>query len=210
MLIGVAFLAGLTEWASGVVKSLGYPGVALLIALENVFPPIPSELVLPLTGFLVGRGEFSLMPALIAATVGSLVGALAIYGVGYVVGEDRVRAFIGKYGRYLLVGEDDLDRAHDWFERHGWLAVLLCRMVPGLRSVISLPAGVERMSIVPFVLLTTLGSAIWNGVLIGAGWWLGDQWDLVSDYLEIVQYVIIGIAVVAIGWFIVSRTREHA
>jgi membrane protein DedA with SNARE-associated domain len=202
-------LGGLAGWARNIVESMGYLGIALLVALENVFPPIPSELILPLAGFLVHEGDFNYLLALAAATAGSVGGALALYGLGRWLGEDHVRQFVRKRGAFLLVGEDDLDRARDWFERHGSGTVFFCRLVPGLRSLISLPAGVERMSLSRFVAWSTAGSGIWNAALIGAGWWLGSQWESLSRYMEIIQYGLLGLIAAAIGWFVWRRTRAR-
>ena len=196
------------EWAERVVETLGYPGLALLIALENVFPPIPSEVMLPLAGFLSGQGKLWLPAAILAATVGSVAGALALYGVGAWLGEQRLRGLVRRFGHWFALDEDDLDRADAWFQRHGTKAVLFGRVIPVVRSLISIPAGVNRMALPSFVLYSALGSGIWNSVLIGAGWWLGDRWERVSQYVEYLQYALLIAAIAAISWFLTSRRRQ--
>lgn len=187
------------------VQAWGYPGIVLFILLETVLPVIPSELILPLAGFLAGRGHLWLPGAIVAATVGSVSGASIIYGAGRWYGDDRLRRHVRCWGRYLLLREDDLDRAHGWFERHGTAAVLVGRLVPGVRSLISLPAGVTRMSPSVFLLYTTLGSVAWNTLLIGLGWWLGSRWRQVDGYVSYLQYAVALLALAAIAWLVWRR-----
>jgi membrane protein DedA with SNARE-associated domain len=194
-------LENLTEWATDVVERLGYLGVAMLVALENVFPPIPSEVVLGLAGYTAARGDASLVGMIIAATIGSVVGALVLYGLAAAVGPVRVRAITIRYGGWIGFGEADLDRAEVWFDRRSRSAVLVCRCVPLIRSLISIPAGFRRMPLAAFTFFTLLGSLVWNTILIVAGYLLAEQWDKVLDYTEPFQYLvlaIIGVAVVAI------------
>jgi len=188
-----------------IVNTFGYIGIAALVALETVFPPIPSELILPLAGFLSGQGELTLWGVILCATIGSVVGALILYFIARWFGHDRLRALLGRYGKYFLLKEGDLDRAEGWFERHSNKAVLLGRLVPGVRSVISLPAGVTGMPLVPFLIYTTIGSAIWNSALVGAGWALGNRWDQVSGVVGYMQYVVVLLILLAILWFAWSR-----
>ena len=199
--------ATLGEWVTGIVESLGYVGVAVLIALETIFPPIPSELILPLTGFLTGQGRMWLPGAIVAATVGSVVGALALYGLGAWLGEDRLRGLVARFGTYLQVDEEDLDRANRWFGKHGGKAVLIGRLVPVIRSLVSIPAGVRRMSLWSFVLYTAIGSSLWNSLLIGLGWWLGARWQVARQYAQYVEYVVLATLVLAIVWFVAKRKR---
>lgn len=198
-------LGGLTSWVTDVVESFGYAGVAFMIALENLVPPIPSEIVLPLAGFLVGQGRFSFLPMVLAATIGSVVGALTLYALGAWLGDYRVRYLFRKFGRFVLMDETDLDKSREWFGRHGTKAVLLGRLVPGIRSLISIPAGLVGMSLGQFVLYTAIGSTVWNTTLISLGWALGNQWDKVEDYTSILQYIVIVIAAVVGLWFVWSR-----
>jgi membrane protein DedA with SNARE-associated domain len=200
----------LSGWVTDVIDALGYPGVAFLVALENVFPPIPSEVVLPLSGFVAGRGDASLIGMIIAATVGSVVGALALYGLAAWIGRENLHRFVGRWGRWFQVKPDDLARAEDWFDRRANAAVLLGRCVPLIRSIVSIPAGFRRMPLVPFIVSTTVGSLAWNVALIGAGALLGDRWETVGDYVGILQWVVIAAIVAAVAWFLWRRLGARA
>ncbi|UQA36931.1 DedA family protein [Streptomyces sp. HNA39] len=195
---------GIAGWATGLVETFGGPGAGFAIALENLFPPLPSEIILPLTGFAVAQGVLSLASALFWTTLGSVVGAVALYGLGAVFGRERMHAL---WARLPLVKASDLVRTEEWFARHGTKAVLLGRMVPVFRSLISVPAGVERMPLPVFVALTTAGSLVWNTVLVLAGYWLGDSWDVVGTYVGIMSKVVLGAAVLAVTWYVVTRLR---
>jgi membrane protein DedA with SNARE-associated domain len=176
-------LGDLSGWVADVIESLGYWGLALLVALESMFPPIPSEIVLPLAGFLTGQGRMNYFLAVGAATAGSVTGALVLYGVGSYFGEHRVRAIVRSRGRWLGFKEEDVDKADEWFDKNGGIAVMTGRVIPIVRSLISIPAGLRRMALPRFVLYTMLGSLIWNSLLIGAGWILGDNWEQVEHYV---------------------------
>lgn len=198
---------GLTGWVMDIVDRLGEFGVAVLTLLETVFPPIPSEVVLPLAGYLANRGRLDLLAVLIASTAGVLAGALLLYGLGAKLGEERTTALLAKLP---LLDLDDLQRASDWFRRHGGTAVFTGRLVPGVRSFISLPAGTSRMSLPKFVLLTTVGSALWNSLLIGAGYALGTQYRLVEQYSSVLDVAAIVAVVLAIGLLIRRRVRKRS
>ncbi|MEU7702745.1 MULTISPECIES: DedA family protein [unclassified Streptomyces] len=195
---------GVAGWAIDLVDTLGGPGAGLAIALENLFPPLPSEVILPLTGFAAGQGVLSLASALFWTTLGSVVGAVALYGLGVLFGRERMHAL---WGKLPLVKASDLVRTEEWFARHGTKAVLLGRMVPIFRSLISVPAGVERMPLPLFVLLTTVGSLVWNSVLVLAGYWLGDRWDLVEVYVGFLSKAVLVLVVVAVAVYAVVRLR---
>ncbi|MBZ5735690.1 DedA family protein [Nocardioides sp. TRM66260-LWL] len=199
-------LTGVAAWAVDLMERLGPVGAGVAIALENLFPPLPSELILPLAGFTASRGEFSLLAAIVATTIGSVVGALVLYGIGARVGRDRVHALCV---RLPLVEEADLVRTEEWFARHGRTAVLLGRMVPVFRSLVSLPAGVERMPLVTFTLLTLAGSAIWNSIFVLVGYELGEQWHRVEPVVGLVQAGL-GLLVggVVLRW-VVRRVRRQ-
>lgn len=207
---GPAELDGVAGWAVGLMETLGGPGAGLVVALENLFPPIPSEIILPLAGFTAAQGSFSLLSAILWTTAGSVVGALVLYELGRVVGRDRVKHLAGKLP---LVNENDIDVAERWFLRHGPKAVFFGRMLPIIRSAISVPAGVERMPLLQFLLYTTAGSAIWNTLFITAGYQLGERWTEVERYAEVLQWVVIAVALGLVGWFVVSRVvrrqRSH-
>ncbi|MFJ8824005.1 DedA family protein [Streptomyces sp. NPDC102467] len=195
---------GIAGWAADLVDVLGGPGAGLAIALENLFPPLPSEVILPLTGFAAGQGAISLASALFWTTLGSVVGAAILYWIGRVVGRDRMYAL---WARIPLVKVSDLERTEAWFQRHGTKAVLLGRMVPIFRSLISVPAGVERMPLPVFLSLTALGSLVWNSVLVLAGYWLGDQWDLVETYVGVLSKIVLAAVIVAVVTYLAVRLR---
>ncbi len=199
--------SGLSGLVVGIVQRLGAVGAGLLTLLETVFPPIPSEVVLPLAGYLAGRGDLDFVAVLVAATVGSVLGALLLYLAGLRLGRDRATALLC---RLPLVDERDVLRAEQWFDRHGQTAVLAGRLVPGVRSLVSLPAGAERMPLGRFTLLTTLGSLVWNTLLVGAGALLGRQWQVVERYADVLNYVVTGAVVLLVGWFVVRRLRRRA
>ena len=182
-------LADLARWTGDVVYSLGYLGVAALIALQNLFPPVPSALILPLAGFLVGQGRFSFLPVLLAATTGSVSSALVFYAVGRHIGEERLRKVVGRFGRY------------------GGKAVLFGRLVPGVGTFVSVPAGLARMPVLRFVACTAMGNALWNGTFIGLGWALGTRWQLAQRYLHAFEYALLAAAVAGLLWFLGRRWR---
>ncbi|MET8056841.1 DedA family protein [Streptomyces microflavus] len=195
---------GIAGWATGLVETFGGPGAGFAIALENLFPPLPSEIILPLTGFAASQGVLSLASALFWTTLGSVVGAVALYTIGAVFGRERMHAL---WAKLPLVKASDLVRTEEWFARHGTKAVLLGRMVPVFRSLISVPAGVERMPLPVFVGLTTAGSLVWNTLLVMAGYWLGDRWDVVGTYVGLVSKVVLGLAALALIFYVVMRAR---
>lgn len=177
----------------------------MLMVLSNLFLPIPSQVVLPLAGFLVGRGDLSFPLVLLAATAGTLTSALAMYYLGRRLGEERVRWFVRRLGRYAPVGESTLDRAHRRFERHGGAAVTISFLIPGVGNLVSLPAGLEGMPVRRFVAHAILGSGLWNAALIGAGWALGSRWQAVREYVPYVEYAVLAVAVGAAAWFFWRR-----
>ena len=200
-------LTGVAGWAVHLMETLGVVGAAIAIALENVFPPLPSEVILPLAGFTASQGSFGLVEAIAWTTVGSVVGAAVLYLVGALIGRERTRALVG---RIPLVSLSDVDRSEAFFTRHGRTAVFVGRMVPVFRSLISIPAGVERMPVGTFLLLTAAGSAIWNTIFVCAGYLLGENWHLVDQYAGIFQWVVIAVIAGVVLWFIVSRLRVRA
>jgi membrane protein DedA with SNARE-associated domain len=198
-------LDGIVGWVVDLMETLGAPGVGLAIALENVFPPLPSEVFLPLAGFAASRGELSLVAAIVWTTIGSVVGALALYGIGAALGRDRLCAIAEKMP---LVDVGDIHKAEAWFARHGAKAVFFGRMVPLVRSMISVPAGVERMNIGLFLALTAAGSLIWNSVFVVAGYQLGENWHIVESYAGILSRVVLVAVAIAVVVFVVLRIRR--
>jgi len=199
-------LTGIAGFVVDVVERLGAPGIGVMVALESIFPPIPSEVVLPLGGFLAGRGRAGVVEVVVWATLGSIVGALVLYAVGAVFGERRVRALVA---RIPLVDVADVDRGRAWFDHHGDAAVLGGRMIPGVRSLISLPAGIERMPLGRFVALTTLGSLGWNALLVGLGYVLGERWETVGRWSDVISNGIVLVLIGAIGIVALRRWRSR-
>lgn len=201
-------LDGLTQFARDAVTAAGYPGIAGVMLLETVFPPIPSEIVLPLAGYEVQRGGLAFVPVVLVSTLGSLLGAFVLYGLGRWGG----RPLVLRFGRVLRVGEADLDRADRWFARWGDRVVFAGRMVPLARSVVSIPAGTMRMPLPRFTVLTAVGSLVWNLVLIGAGYQLGARWEeatrLVGRYSTVAYVLIVAGLVVGVFWLV--RRRKTA
>lgn len=201
-------LSNLAQWVQDVIESLGYLGVALLVIAENLFPPIPSEIVLPFAGFVARRGDGSVVVMVLASTVGSVVGALVLYAIAAAIGPERIHTFVVRFGKWFGVKEADMVRAEEWFDRRSTVAVLVGRCVPLIRSLVSIPAGFRRMRFVPFIVLTAVGSAVWNVALIGAGAALGDQWDVVGDYVGVFQWLVIAVIVAVVIRFAVKRIQS--
>lgn len=197
---------GITGWATDLMAALGAPGAGVIVALENVFPPIPSEVILPLAGFAAGRGEFSVLSAVLWTTGGSIVGAWALYLVGMLAPEHRVRKALSTLP---MVHVADVERAEAWFDDHGRSAVFLGRMVPGVRSLVSIPAGARRMPWYEFLLFTAAGSLIWNSVFIYGGYALGSRWGLVEQYAGLFQIVVIVALVSLVGFMVLRRYRKR-
>lgn len=202
-------LGDLATWVQDIIERLGAVGVALLVILENVFPPIPSEIVLPFAGFVAQRGDGSVVVMIVAATVGAVIGALILYYVAALIGPVRLGVFIAKFGKWFGVKPADLIRAEQWFDRHAVAAVLLGRCVPLIRSVVSVPAGFRRMPLVPFIAYTALGSAVWNTALIGAGAVLGNQWENVEPYVAILQWLVLAAIALFLTWFVYGKIRRR-
>ncbi|MGI9084673.1 MAG: DedA family protein [Aeromicrobium sp.] len=196
---------GLTGWTVDLMDRLGLFGAALAVSLDNFFPPIPSEIILPLAGFAASQGTFSLTGALVATTIGSVFGAVVLYWLGRGFGRERA---VLVFDRTPLLKVSDLERTEAWFAKHGAKAVFFGRMVPIFRSLISIPAGVERMNVATFTLLTTLGSFIWNFIFVYAGFRLGENWDRVEPYAEWFQRIVIVSVVVLMVAFVVVRVRD--
>jgi membrane protein DedA with SNARE-associated domain len=191
-------LATVNAWVLNLISTLGYPGLGLVMFLENVFPPIPSEIILPLAGSLTNQGNFSLAGITLVGMLGSVAGAWVFYGIGYWFDEKRVRFLIQTYGKWFLLSTPDLDRALIWFQRYGPWVVFFGRMIPMVRSLISIPAGLSRMNWAKFTLYTALGTACWSFLLALAGQTLGKNWGQVETYLasyEAVVWVVLGCGV---------------
>lgn len=200
------------EWIISFMEEFGYWGIFLMIMLENVFPPIPSEIVLAFGGFMTTQTDITVTGVIISSTIGAVAGALILYYLGKLLNFERLEKIVDRWGYLLRTKKEDVHKANQWFERYGVWTVFFCRMVPILRSLISVPAGMGRMNLPVFLLFTTLGSAIWNTVLVNVGAALGSQWSKVLEYMSVYQDIIIVIlgilAVVFVIWFIRNRMSK--
>jgi membrane protein DedA with SNARE-associated domain len=193
------------DFIQTVIEAIGYLGVALLMIIENIFPPIPSEVIMLFAGFLTSNGQLSFAGIVIAGVIGSVVGTLPFYYLGFKIGEKRLMNWADEHGHWLMINADDIDRASDWFSQHGKTAVLFCRLVPGVRTLISLPAGVQKMNLVTYLLLTFIGTTVWVGLLAYLGQYLKQNYSAVSRYLDPISYVIIGGMLL---WYVVHVIRR--
>jgi membrane protein DedA with SNARE-associated domain len=184
------------EWIVDIVARLGYAGVFLLTLLENIFPPIPSELVMPLAGYHASQGKFGLLGAIIAGSAGSVIGTLAWYWLGRHIGEQRLRDWADRRGKWLTLDGEDIDGAAEWFHRRGVWAVFFCRLIPGLRTWISLPAGFSDMPMRQFLLPTILGTVLWTTTLTVGGHLLGQKYNNIEGVLGTVSWIVIGLIAV--------------
>jgi membrane protein DedA with SNARE-associated domain len=201
----------MSDWLKSIIEDFSYAGLIFLMFLENVFPPIPSELIVPLAGFFSTTGELSLTGIIIAGTIGSVLGGLPLYYLGRRAGEDRVRRWCDRHGKWIGVSARDIDKSKEWFERHGTKAVLICRVIPGARSLISLPAGLAHMPVGQFVLYSTIGSAVWTTALAFAGRALGRNYEDVEKFVGPVSTaVVVGIVGTIVYRAIREHTRTHA
>jgi membrane protein DedA with SNARE-associated domain len=203
------FIDSLVQWGEQLVDRLGYLGLAVIMFLENVFPPMPSEPFLLGAGFSSGRGGLSLVGSLLAATAGALIGATFWYCVGLALPERRIRSLLRRYGRWALLGEDDLDRSVAWFRDHGRLVILFGRCIPIVRSLISVPAGLTRMPLPQFALYTAIGTAAWSALLIGVGRVLGDNWQQALAIFDRYEQVFLALMALAVVVFVALRLRSR-
>ena len=194
---------------TSILSSLGAVGVFLLMLAENVFPPIPSEVILPLAGYTAAQGRGSLLGVVIAGTLGSAAGAVLWYYVGRWIGIDRLKRFASRHGRWLTLTPDEVDHVDRWFDRYGRWAVLFGRIVPGVRTLISVPAGVSGMPLVPFLLSTFAGSAIWTMILVMAGYELGERYSQVASIIEPASNAVLALAVIWYLWRVATFGRSR-
>lgn len=197
------------HWVTSIVESTGYAGVLFLMFLENLFPPIPSEVVMPLSGYTAARAGHSIVGVIIAGTAGSVLGAIFWYWVARRLGEERLKRWARRHGRWITLGPSDIDRADDWFDRYGAWVVFFGRLVPTIRTLVAIPAGLFEMPFWRYVVLTTLGSAIWTGGLALVGWYLGNRWDEVSDWIDPFAHTVVAVVVVIYLWRVVTFERSE-
>lgn len=202
----------MTSWIKTIVEQFSYPGIVFLMFLENVFPPIPSELIMPLAGFFSTEGKLTLTGIIVAGTIGSVLGALPLYYLGRWAGEERIRRWCDRHGHWIGVSAKDLAKSRKWFEKHGTKTVLVCRLIPGIRSLISIPAGIAEMNLFKFLAYTTLGSAVWTAALAAAGRSLGSKYEAVEHVIgPISTAIVVGIILtLVIRGIRQRRRRSHA
>ncbi len=201
-------MQGIIDWIISLMEAIGAPGVGLGVFLENIFPPIPSEVILPLAGFTSSQGSMNVIAAFIWATVGSMVGAYVLYYLGAAIGADRLRKIAD---RMWLVKVSDVDGALAWFDKYGKISILLGRVIPGIRSLISIPAGIDRMNPLTFGFYTLIGSSVWNALLIYCGWVLGENWHMVEgviDQYSKVVYALVALVLVGVLVWLVRRAQK--
>lgn len=208
-MISASITGGLVDWTADVFEALGLLGAGLVVVMEALIPPIPSEAVLLLAGFLVGEGRYGFIEALLVTTAASVCGALILYLVGRVVGEERLLVFLETVGRPLRVTHADLEKANRWFERHGPAVVSFGRLVPIVRSLVSIPAGADKLSLPVFVVFTAAGSSVWNAALIGSGAALGSRWEQAQRWTDVLTLIVLAIGVVALVILWVRRRRSR-
>lgn len=198
------------NWLISIMNECGYIGILLLIALENIFPPIPSEVILTFGGFMTTTTNLTITGVVIASTIGAVLGAVVLYGIGLLLDVENLEKIIDRWGHILRLTKDDLHKADAWFDKYGPWTVFFCRFVPLIRSLISIPAGMSNMNFFLFLLLTTVGTFIWNIVLISLGASVGDSWDSIVVYMDIysnIVYVILALLFV-LFIFIYIKTRK--
>lgn len=202
-------LDSIVQWVISIMETLGAPGVGIAIFLENIFPPIPSEVVLPLAGFTASLGSINVFAAFIWATIGSVLGAYILYGLGALIGAERLRQIADKM---WLVKVEDVDQSLHWFDKHGRSSIFFGRLIPGVRSLISIPAGIDRMNLITFGLYSLLGSSLWNAVLIYLGYRLGENWEhvgaVIDEYSTVVKYVLLLVCLAVFVWLIIRAQKD--
>ncbi|MNZ60911.1 Inner membrane protein YqjA [compost metagenome] len=199
------------SWITDFMEQYGYLGILLMIALENLFPPIPSEVILTFGGFMTTYTSLTALGVIVTATLGSIIGAIILYYVGRLLGVERLEKIVDRWGRVLRVKKDDIRKADAWFDKYGYWAVLICRMIPLIRSLISLPAGMANMKFVPFLFFTTIGTLIWNTILVSIGAAVGDNWTEIVEFMDVysnIAYALIAIVVIIVFILYIRRARK--
>lgn len=200
----------ISEWVLAIMAKFGYLGIIFAMFAENVFPPIPSEVIMPAAGFAVARGDLNLLLVIVAGTLGSVLGALPLYYFGSLFNKQRLIDLTEKYGKFVFVKPDDVISADDWFNKHGKKAVFFGRMVPGIRSLISIPAGMNKMPLLPFIILTTAGAAIWTTLLTLAGYHFGQNYEVIEKFLAPYSKIFLGAAIVIVIIWLLRRRMSQA
>lgn len=198
----------LTEWIISIMEQLGYWGIALLMFLDNVFPPIPSEIIMPSAGYAASQGQLHIVGVIVAGCLGSLIAAAVLYWVGYKFNHATIFSFVDRYGKYLFLKSTDVQKSLQWFEQHGHRIVFAGRMIPAVRSLISIPAGMSRMPFWKFMLYSSLGTIIWTTFLAYVGFYFGENQALMHQIFSQVGYIILIIVVIVAGWLIYRRQQR--
>lgn len=198
----------LTEWIISIMEQLGYLGIALLMFLDNVFPPIPSEIIMPSAGYSASQGQLTLLGVIIAGCFGSLLAAAFLYWIGYQFKHEGIFRFIDRYGKYLFIKSEDVKKSLGWFEHYGHRIVFFGRMIPAVRSLISIPAGMSHMPFWKFMFYSSLGTIIWTTFLACVGFYFGENQQLMQQIFSKVSDVIIVIVVLLIGWIVYRRQQR--
>jgi len=198
----------MTEWITSTIYSLSYVGIGFLMFLENLFPPIPSELIMPLAGFVVQQGKMDFTLVVLAGVIGTVLGALPWFYAGRLLGEERLKKLCDRYGKWLGISGEDISKSKNWFDRYGNKAVLLCRLVPGVRTLISIPAGIGNMNIIPFLIYSTIGTTLWVLLLTYAGFALGQNYKVVETYIDPISKVVVIVVVVAFVGFVIFKLTK--
>ncbi|PSB41837.1 DedA family protein [Chroococcidiopsis sp. CCNUC1] len=197
------------DWITNVISRMGYLGITLLMVLENFFPPVPEEIVMPLAGFTVQRGELNFLFVVLAGTTGTVLGAIIWYHVGKLVGEKRLRKWVDKHGKWIGLSGEDIDKSKRWFAKYGGIVVFFGRFIPGIRTYISIPAGLEGMALLPFVLYSSAGTFLWIGILTYAGYVLGQNYQLVEKFLSPASTVFFVLGFVCFGIWVMYRRHKQ-
>ena len=199
---------GLKDWVLSIMEQLGYLGIALLMFLDNVFPPVPSEIIMPSAGYTASQGELRLIGVIIAGCIGSLVAAAVLYWIGYKFNHATIFRFVDRYGKYFFVKSTDVKTALDWFEHYGHRIVFFGRMVPAVRSLISIPAGMSRMPFWKFMFYSSLGTIIWTSFLACVGFYFGENQALMHQIFSQVGYAMLSLALLTISWILYRRHQR--
>ncbi|WP_018662629.1 DedA family protein [Heyndrickxia acidiproducens] len=198
------------NWIMSVMEDFGYMGILLLIALENIFPPIPSEVILTFGGFMTIHTSLSVIGVVTVSTIGSVLGAIILYGVGAMIDINRMEKIIEKWGHILRVTKDDLYKANNWFNKYGLWTIFLCRFIPLIRSLISIPAGMSHINFGLFLLLTTLGTFIWNVTLVSIGVAVGNQWETIVGYMDIYSNIVYAVLALLLISLVIVWIRKRS
>jgi membrane protein DedA with SNARE-associated domain len=199
----------MTEWILGIMETLGYWGIAFLMFLDNVFPPIPSEVIMPSAGYAASQGQLQLLGVILAGSIGSILAAALLYRIGYQFSHEAIFRFVDRYGKYLFIKTNDVIRSLEWFEKYGHRIVFFGRMIPAVRSLISIPAGMSRMSFWKFMLFSGLGTLIWTTFLACVGFYLGENQALMQQIFHRVGYITLTLSIILIIWLVYRRVRAQ-